>query len=66
LPLPKRKTSKWSRDQRRHSNWRLEAPNVAACPRCHEPRLPHHACPSCGFYANRRVIEIESKRPQAG
>ncbi|HEY3282135.1 MAG TPA: 50S ribosomal protein L32 [Armatimonadota bacterium] len=61
MPLPKRKTSKWSRDQRRSSNWTFTAPNLDACPRCHAPKLPHHVCPACGFYAGRKVIDVKAK-----
>jgi large subunit ribosomal protein L32 len=31
-------------------------PNLAKCPKCSEPRLPHHVCPSCGFYKGRLVL----------
>ena len=27
------------------------------CSNCHELRLPHRACPHCGFYKDREVIE---------
>ncbi|MCL6451858.1 MAG: 50S ribosomal protein L32, partial [Acetobacteraceae bacterium] len=30
-------------------------------PQCHEPKLPHHACPKCGYYAGRKVVEKEEK-----
>jgi len=58
MPLPKRKTSHARTTRRRAANWRLEAPNVVSCPRCQAPRLPHHACPACGFYKGRKVIEV--------
>ena len=49
MAVPKRKTSKARRDQRR-ANWKLEAPGFVACPKCHEPKMPHHVCPECGYY----------------
>jgi large subunit ribosomal protein L32 len=64
LPLPKRRHSQTRRDKRR-TNWKLETPNVADCPRCHAPRLPHHACPSCGFYNGRLVVEIKEKEAKS-
>jgi large subunit ribosomal protein L32 len=30
----------------------------AECPNCHEPKLPHRACPHCGRYKGREVIEV--------
>lgn len=58
MAVPKRKTSKSKRDQRR-AHIKTEAPNTSPCPECGEPKLPHHACPSCGIYKGRTVIETE-------
>ena len=55
MAVPKRKLSKANRDKRR-ANWKLKAPGYSACPQCHEPRMPHHVCPACGFYDGRQVI----------
>jgi large subunit ribosomal protein L32 len=32
---------------------------MAECPECHQPTLPHRACPHCGKYKGREVIEVE-------
>ena len=56
MPVPKRKTSKSKRDKRR-THQKLTAPSTTSCPQCGEARLPHHACPSCGKYKGRTVIE---------
>ena len=55
---PKHRTSKSKRDMRR-SHDKLSAPNISTCPQCGEARLPHHACPSCGTYKGRAVVETE-------
>jgi large subunit ribosomal protein L32 len=34
------------------------------CPRCHAPRLPHHVCPSCGFYNGRLVLKVKKRREE--
>ncbi len=39
----------------------LRAQSLVLCPSCREPKLPHHACPSCGTYRGREVIEIEAE-----
>jgi len=31
---------------------------MSECPNCHEPKLPHRACPHCGMYKGREVIEV--------
>ena len=67
MPLPKRKTSHARTSQRRANNWKLNVPNVGLCPRCHAARLPHHVCPSCGFYGNRMVVDMRARqRDEAG
>jgi large subunit ribosomal protein L32 len=61
MALPKRKHSKSRRDKRR-THWKLIAPNLTECPRCHQPKLSHRACPSCGFYKDTQVIKIEKEK----
>ena len=56
MGVPKKRTSRQKRDQRR-AGWKASAPNVTLCPNCQEPKLPHHACPKCGYYKGRQVIE---------
>ena len=56
MALPKRKTSKSKRDKRR-THQKVSAPALSTCPECGEAVKPHHACPSCGSYKGRNVIE---------
>lgn len=58
MPVPKRRTSTSKRDQRR-SHDALTAVTVSECPECGEKTLRHRACPHCGIYRGRRVLEIE-------
>ncbi len=59
MALPKRKTSRSRRDKRR-THKKLTAPNVSACPQCHESKLPHRVCPNCGYYKGREEIRVET------
>ena len=34
-------------------------PQLVECEHCHEPKLPHHACPNCGWYQGRQAIELK-------
>lgn len=61
MAVPKRKTSK-ARQRSRSANWRLEVPNLSACPRCKELRPPHFVCPNCGYYRGRDVLELGKKK----
>jgi large subunit ribosomal protein L32 len=58
MPVPKRKTTRASRDSRRaqHS---IDAPAKSECPQCHQPKLPHRVCPECGYYDGKEVIDTE-------
>jgi len=58
MAVPKRKKSKSKRGKRR-THQKAAAPNLSSCPECGEATLPHHACPSCGSYKGRTVIETE-------
>ena len=60
---PKRKTAK-ARKLKRRSHDGLSALALTSCPQCHSKRLPHHACPTCGSYAGREVVEIKSPKPK--
>ena len=57
MAVPKRKTSHSKRNKRRAHD-ALTAPNVIACPECGESTVMHRACPHCGMYRGRKVIEV--------
>jgi len=56
MAVPKRKTSKSKRNMRRAHD-KITGPNVISCSQCGEAKLPHHACPNCGTYKGRTIIE---------
>lgn len=58
MAVPKRKHSKARRNSKR-ANWKLTAPNLAACPKCGEAVMPHRACKACGTYKSKVVLEVK-------
>jgi len=48
---------------KRRSHIKLALPTLDICPQCHNPKLAHHVCPTCGSYGDMQVIEI--KEPKA-
>lgn len=56
--LPKRKISK-ARQRNRRGHWTLNPKQLVPCPKCGEPKRPHHVCLSCGTYRGSQVIEVE-------
>ena len=62
--LPKRKYAK-ARQGRRRNHLGLSPPSLVNCPQCQSPKLPHHACPTCGTYDGKEVIDIKSSEKKA-
>lgn len=55
MAVPKKKTSKSRRDQRR-SHHAVQPQSLSVCGECGERKRPHHVCPSCGTYRERQVF----------
>ena len=60
MAQPKRRWSK-ARTGLRRSTWKLEEKSFTTCTDCGETILPHKACPACGKYNKRQVVEIKEK-----
>ncbi len=60
MGVPKRKTSKARRDKRR-ANHAVAVPALGCCSQCNEMHLAHRACPNCGYYKGRLVLELEEE-----
>ena len=59
MAVPKRRTSKMKQKMRRGAN-RWRTPQLKTCPEC-ESRIPSHiACPHCGTYRERQVLEVDA------
>lgn len=56
MAVPKRKTSH-SKKKKRRAHDALVAPQVVACPECGEASMRHRACPKCGHYRGRQVVD---------
>ncbi|MBI3335609.1 MAG: 50S ribosomal protein L32 [Candidatus Portnoybacteria bacterium] len=61
MPVPKQKTSRKRRGDRR-KHLALKPLSLTACSHCNAQILPHRVCPECGYYRGRSVIEIEDKK----
>lgn len=57
MAVPKKKTSKSRRNMRR-SHDALTPTFAVVCPQCGDPTLRHRACPSCGHYRGKKVVEV--------
>ena len=58
---PKRRYSA-ERQATRRANWKLGELNLSVCPHCKSAKLPHRACPHCGYYKGRQVMQVEKDK----
>ncbi|MBN1332621.1 MAG: 50S ribosomal protein L32 [Synergistales bacterium] len=60
MAVPKSRVSH-ARTHKRKSQWlsSAKASEMNACPNCGEIVMNYHACPECGFYKGRKVVEKE-------
>ena len=56
MAVPKRKQSN-ARTGTRRAHDGLKAKQLSACPQCSKMRPQHVACPRCGYYMGRVVVE---------
>lgn len=59
MAVPKRRTSKTRKNKRRASSYKLPRTTISTCPQCHETKLPHRVCKSCGYYKGREAVSVE-------
>jgi large subunit ribosomal protein L32 len=45
----------------RRQHDRLKAVPLMTCPNCRQYKRQHHVCPTCGYYAGRQVLEIQTR-----
>ncbi len=60
MAVPKQKRSK-SRQKRRKYQFRVKNTNLRKCPECGKPVPSHQACPNCGTYKGKQVINKEKE-----
>ncbi|KKU20284.1 MAG: 50S ribosomal protein L32 [Candidatus Nomurabacteria bacterium GW2011_GWA1_46_11] len=46
---------------RRRSHLALKPANFSTCSNCHKQKLSHRACPHCGYYNGRAVVNVLAK-----
>lgn len=58
MAVPKKKVSK-QRKRKRRTHYKAATVRMRECPQCGDPKLPHRVCPSCGYYRNEAVLEVD-------
>lgn len=60
MPNPKRRFSR-ARTRKKRTHKKYSQGAISVCPQCKQLKLPHSACPFCGYYKGRQVVEIKVK-----
>lgn len=61
MGVPKKKATR-SRKGHRKAHQKPKSPPVSTCPQCKASKLPHFACPECGYYKGEIIAtKKESK-----
>ncbi len=61
MGLPSQRRTKSSKKQRA-SHFALKKRGTTSCSNCKKVILPHIACPHCGEYKGRKVINVEKRK----
>lgn len=56
MAVPKKKQSVSRRGMRRSHDALTKHITVSSCSNCGADHLPHHVCPSCGYYRGRQIV----------
>lgn len=65
MGVPKRRVSH-ARQGERRAHHALTLPQTEECPHCRAAKMPHHACPNCGWYAGREAVRIKQRTKSDG
>jgi len=60
MGVPKKHTTKGSRNQRR-AHKGMQTPDFVLCPKCKHAVKRHMVCKNCGFYKNIEVVNVLGK-----
>ena len=58
MAVPKKKVSRSRRGNRRAHD-AIGFYTIMECPNCGAEKLPHHVCPSCGFYNKKKLVSLK-------
>jgi large subunit ribosomal protein L32 len=68
MTTPTNKKSKAKTRSRRATHDRTTLPTPIICPNCSADKLPHRACPACGWHKGRVAVAVKraATEPELG
>ena len=61
MAVPKKKTSKRRSGMRSSANLKVAPILLTKCAKCGEPKKSHVVCAFCGYYGDKKVLNVQSK-----
>ena len=58
MGVQQHRRSRSRNNARRAEILRMTAPNLVICSKCREYKLPHRACPACGYYNDKVTVPV--------
>lgn len=60
MAVPKKKTSKRRTGMRTNAK-KMRPIIISKCPKCGEPKKSHVVCAFCGFYGDKKILDVKTK-----
>jgi large subunit ribosomal protein L32 len=60
MPVARQRHTKARRDRARVF-YKLKSKKLVECSNCHKDIVPHKACPKCGYYKGKEVVDTMKK-----
>ena len=60
MGVQQHRRSKSRNSARRAEILKKTAPSIVICPKCHEYKRSHRACPACGYYNDKVSVPVKN------
>jgi len=58
MAVPKQRQTSSRGKRRRGGHKKIQAKKLVKCSNCQQNILPHKACPYCGYYRGKKVLDL--------
>ncbi len=58
MAVPKQRQTRSRTRRRRGGHTKVQTKQLILCSNCKKEILPHRACPYCGYYKEKKVVDV--------